>query len=371
MMDSRIEKLANILITFSTEVKPGENVLISSGNGNDMLVKALVREVYKAGGRPFVWLQNAAIERELGMGYTEEQLKLRAEADALLMSNMQVFIGFSGVVNNSETSDVPADRLSLYAQHYGEQVHGKIRVPKTRWVVLRYPTPAMAQMADMSTEAFEDFYFDVCNMDYSKMDRAMTPLKELMERADMVRIVGRGTDISFSIKGLPAIKCAGKVNIPDGEIFTAPVKGSINGMITYNTPSVHDGFTFENICLTFKDGRIVNATANDTERVNHVFDMDEGARSVGEFAIGVNPYIINPMKNTLFDEKIMGSFHFTPGACYDECDNGNKSALHWDLVCIQTPEYGGGEMYFDGVLVRKDGRFVLPELECLNPENLK
>ena len=371
MMDSRIEKLANILVTFSTEVKPGENVLISSGNGNDMLVKALVREVYKAGGRPFVWLQNAAIERELGMGYTEDQLRIRAEADALLMGKMQVFIGFSGVINNSETSDVPADRLSLYAQHYGEQVHGKIRVPKTRWVVLRYPTPAMAQMADMSTEAFENFYFDVCNMDYSKMDRAMTPLKELMERTDMVRIVGRGTDISFSIKGLPAIKCAGKVNIPDGEIFTAPVKGSINGVITYNPPSVHDGFTFENICLTFKDGRIVNATANDTERVNHVFDMDEGARSVGEFAIGVNPYIINPMKNTLFDEKIMGSFHFTPGACYDECDNGNKSALHWDLVCIQTPEYGGGEMYFDGVLVRRDGRFVLPELECLNPENLK
>ena len=231
MMDSRIEKLANILVTFSTEVKPGENVLISSGNGNDMLVKALVREVYKAGGRPFVWLQNAAIERELGMGYTEDQLRIRAEADALLMGKMQVFIGFSGVINNSETSDVPADRLSLYAQHYGEQVHGKIRVPKTRWVVLRYPTPAMAQMADMSTEAFENFYFDVCNMDYSKMDRAMTPLKELMERTDMVRIVGRGTDISFSIKGLPAIKCAGKVNIPDGEIFTAPVKGSINGVL--------------------------------------------------------------------------------------------------------------------------------------------
>ena len=114
-----------------------------------------------------------------------------------------------------------------------------------------------------------------------------------------------------------------------------------------------------------------DAQSNDTERINKIFDIDAGARYVGEFAIGVNPYITKPMKNTLFDEKIMGSFHFTPGASYDDCDNGNKSALHWDLVCIQTMEYGGGEMYFDDVLIRKDGRFVLPELECLNPENLR
>ena len=371
MTDKRIEQLAHALVTFSCDVKPNENVLISSTNGNEPLVLALIREVYKAGGNPFVWQNRSDIERALGMGYNETQLKIRAEADALLMSKMDCFIGFSGVLNSTELSDVPSERMSLYAKYYNEEVHGKIRVPKTRWVVLRYPTAAMAQMANMSTEAFEDFYFDVCNLDYSKMDRAMTPLQELMERTDMVRIVGKGTDISFSIKGLPAIKCAGKVNIPDGEIFTAPVMGSINGTITYNTPSVQDGFTFEDICLRFENGRIVEATANDTARINHIFDMDEGARSVGEFAIGVNPYILTPMKNTLFDEKIMGSFHFTPGACYDDCYNGNKSALHWDLVCIQTPEYGGGEMYFDGVLVRKDGRFVLPELECLNPEYLK
>jgi aminopeptidase len=229
----------------------------------------------------------------------------------------------------------------------------------------------MAQLANTSTEAFEDFYFDVCNLDYAKMSEAMDPLVDLMNKTDVVQIKGPGTDLTFSIKDIPAIKCAGNYNIPDGEVFTAPVKDSVNGTITYNTPSPYQGYTFENVKLTFKDGKIVEATANDTDRINRIFDTDEGARYIGEFAIGVNPYILHPMQDILFDEKIDGSFHFTPGQCYDEAANGNKSAIHWDMVNIQRPDYGGGEMYFDGVLIRKDGRFVIPELDGLNPENLK
>lgn len=370
MKDPRVTQLAKNLIRFSCGVQAGENVLIESIGDNDMLVKALIREAYEVGANPFVWLEKKSVDREFIKGCNEEQLKLKAEIDAQMMSRMQAFIGIRGGSNNAETSDVPADKLSLYSAHYMNTVHGKVRVPKTRWVVLRYPTPSMAQMADMSTEAFEDYYFNVCNLDYSKMDKAMDPLKDLMEKTNKVRIVGPGTDISFSIDGLPAIKCAGHCNIPDGEIFTAPVRDSVNGVISYNTPSVRDGYTYENVKLTFSNGRIIKADANDIERINHVFNIDEGARYVGEFAIGVNPYITFPMKDTLFDEKIAGSFHFTPGAAYDDCDNGNQSSLHWDLVCIQTPQYGGGEMYFDGVLVRKDGRFTLPDLDCLNPENL-
>ena len=199
----------------------------------------------------------------------------------------------------------------------------------------------------------------------------MNALVELMESTDMVRIVGPGTDLTFSIKGVPAIPCAGEMNIPDGEVFTAPVKDSIQGTLSYNTPAVFQGFSYENIVLTFENGKIVKAAANDTDRINAVFDTDEGARYIGEFAIGVNPYILQPMKDTLFDEKIMGSFHFTPGNCYDEAPNGNKSAIHWDLVCIQRADYGGGEIYFDDVLIRKDGIFVIEELKSLNPENLK
>ncbi|MCE5189743.1 MAG: aminopeptidase [Eubacteriales bacterium] len=371
MFDPRVLKLAEGLVHFSCAAKPGENVLIESIGGNEDLTRALIKEVYKAGAIPFLWLGDKAFDRELLLKSTPEQLTRRAKVDAALMSQMQAYIGIRGGSNASEMSDVPSDNLNDYMKYYWTPVHGDIRVPKTKWVILRYPTPSMSQLADMSTEAFEDFYFNVCTLDYAKMDRAMDSLKALLERTDKVRLTAKDTDLSFSIKGLPAIKCAGRFNIPDGEVFTAPVKDSVNGVISYNTPSLEGGFTYTDIRLTFENGRIIKATANDTERINKQLDIDEGARYVGEFAIGVNPFITFPMKDTLFDEKISGSIHFTPGACYDDCDNGNRSSQHWDIVLIQTPEYGGGEIWFDGVLVRKDGRFVLPELECLNPENLK
>ena len=178
--------------------------------------------------------------------------------------------------------------------------------------------------------------------------------------------------MTFSIKGIPAVPCAGECNIPDGEVFTAPVRESVNGTIQYNTPSPYQGTVFNNVKLEFKDGKIVNATAdNDIEKLNEIFNTDEGAKFIGEFAIGVNPLIKHPMGDILFDEKIDGSFHFTPGQAYEgEADNGNRSAIHWDLVLIQRPEYGGGSIYFDDVLIRENGRFVIKELECLNPENL-
>ena len=283
---------------------------------------------------------------------------------------MDCYIGIRGSSNTSELADVPAEKMKLYEKLYSTPVHHEIRVPKTRWVILRYPNASMAQLSNTSTEAFEDFYYKVCNLDYSKMLTAMQELVKLMNRTDRVRLTGPGTDLSFSIRDIPAIPCAGEMNIPDGEVFTAPVRDSVNGKISYNTPSPYQGFTFENICLEFKNGKIINATANDTTRINQIFDTDQGARYVGEFAIGVNPYVLEPMKDILFDEKIMGSIHFTPGNCYEEAPNGNESAIHWDLVLIQRPEYGGGEIYFDDMLIRRDGRFVLPELECLNPENL-
>lgn len=245
------------------------------------------------------------------------------------------------------------------------------RVNKTKWVVLRYPNPAMAQLAGTSQEAFEDFYFNVCTLDYQKMSKAMDPLVDLMNRTDKVRLVGPDTDLTFSIKDIPAIKCDGLRNIPDGEVYTAPVRESMNGVISYNTFSEEQGFTYENIRFEVKNGKIVKATANDTKRINELLDTDEGSRYFGEFAIGVNPYVLHPMKDTLFDEKICGSFHLTPGMAYEDANNGNKSAVHWDLVMIQRAEYGGGEIWFDDVLIRKDGIFVIPELQGLNPENLK
>ena len=371
MRDPRLVKLAHNLVNFSCKVQPRDKVLIENTGIEAGLVTALVEEVYKAGGLPFVWLKEPAVNRALLMGLTEEMCDVIAQSEGSLMRQMQAYIGVGASGNASELSDVPSQKQSLMMRSVWQKVHGRIRVPQTRWVVLRYPSPAMAQQAGMSTEAFEDYYFDVCCLDYQKMGRAMDPLVKRMNEADKVRIVGPGTDLSFSIKGIGAIKCAGDMNIPDGEVYTAPVRDSVNGVLRYNTPSLLEGFTYENIELTFEKGKIVKATANDDQRINQVLDTDEGARYVGEFAIGVNPYVTKPMKDTLFDEKIAGSFHFTPGTCYDDCSNGNHSAVHWDLVCIQTPEYGGGEMYFDGELIRKDGRFVPQDLNGLNPENLK
>ena len=208
------------------------------------MISLLIKEVYNAKGIPFLKLHNQQAEREMLLGATKDQLLKIADVDARLMEQMQAYIGLRGGENSSENSDVPSEKLSLYYSVYWEPVHGKIRVNKTKWVVLRYPTPSMAQAANMSTRAFEDYYFNVCNLDYSKMDKAMDALKVLMEKTDDVRIVGKNTDLSFSIKGIPAIKCAGKMNIPDGEIFTAPVRDSVNGYISYNTPSLEEGFYF-------------------------------------------------------------------------------------------------------------------------------
>ncbi|MFC7441277.1 aminopeptidase [Laceyella putida] len=371
MRDARIVKLAKILVEHSCKVQKGERVLIDVFGKERELARALITAVYDAGGYPYVQLHDETITRALLLGTSEEHQETWARHALNQMKDMDCYIGIRGSDNITETSDVPDDKMSLYARMFRQPVHTNQRVKHTKWVVLRYPNASMAQLANMSTEAFEDFYFQVCNVDYERMAKAMEPLVKRMEQADQVRIVGPGTDLTFSIKDIPVIKCAGENNIPDGEVFTAPVRDSVNGKITFNAPSVYQGVTFENICFEFQNGKIIKATANQTDRINQILDTDEGARFIGEFSIGVNPYINHPMKDTLFDEKINGSFHFTPGNAYDEADNGNRSSVHWDLVSIQRPEYGGGEIYFDGELIRKDGLFVVDDLVPLNPENLK
>ncbi|MDQ0112961.1 aminopeptidase [Paenibacillus harenae] len=371
MRDPRIQKLAQNLVGYSIDVQPGENVLIDIIGTERELAKSLIEEVAKRGGRPFIETSDRSVLRTMLHHTTKEQLELWAALDLERMKNMQGYIAVRSGENANELSDVPEEKMRLYEQIYRNPVHMEQRVKKTKWVILRYPNPSMAQLANMSTEAFENFYFDVCNLDYANMDKAQDPLQALMKRTDRVRIVAPGTDLTFSIKDIGAKKCSGHRNIPDGEVFSAPVRDSVQGTITYNAPSVYSGVSFQNISFTFENGKIVKAESNDTKRLNEILDADEGSRYIGEFAIGFNPYILHPMNDILFDEKIAGSLHFTPGQAYEETDNGNRSSVHWDLVLIQRPEYGGGEIYFDDVLIRKDGRFVIPELEALNPENLK
>jgi len=369
MNDPRFARLADVLTGFSTSLAKGERVLIDAFDIPEEMVIALVRAARARGALPYVQLNNSRITRELLRGAEAAQYRTSAEAELFRMKRMDAYIALRGSGNIFESSDVPADRMQL--------VNGLMRpvlnwrVEKTKWVVLRWPTSAMAQQAGMSTERFEDFYFRVCTLDYARMRPGMAALQKLMARTDRVEIKGPGTDLRFSIKGIGAVPCGGLRNIPDGEVFSCPVKDSVEGEITYNAASVYQGVEFNNVRLVFKQGRIVEATCSgDNRRLNAIFDSDPGARYVGEFALGFNPHILQPMRDILFDEKIAGSFHFTPGQAYGDADNGNRSQVHWDLVSIQRPECGGGEIRFDGRLVRKDGRFVLKSLEKLNPEYL-
>ncbi|NLZ25391.1 MAG: aminopeptidase [Clostridiales bacterium] len=371
MIDPRLEKLAKNLVNYSCSVKKGEKVWIDASGIGYEFPAILAREVYRAGGYPFVYQTDPRVKREIMMGADESYWEILRDRDKAFMEQMDAYIGIRGGQNNFELSDVPVKNTQQYSSIYAEAVHHNIRVKKTKWVILRYPTEGMSQLSKTSTERFEDFYFNVCNLDYQKMSNAMDALVDLMNRTDKVRIVAKDTDITFSIKDIPSVKCDGKHNIPDGEVYTAPVRDSVNGVITYNVGSIEHGILFENVRLEFKDGKIIKATANFTDKINEIFDTDEGARYIGEFSLGLNPYIENPMGDILFDEKIAGSIHFTPGACYEDAYNGNKSAVHWDLVQVHTEKYGGGEIWFDGTLVRKNGLFVIDELKYLNPEYLK
>lgn len=366
MKDPRLNKLAKNLVNYSVKLQANEKVLINcNGHQAVPLVKEIIKEVYNVRAYPFVKIEDEEITREIYKKADSELFNNMASWEAYQMEKMDAFIGIGARNSTSALADIPGDTHNLYMEKIFTPVHHNIRIKK-KWVVLRYPTNSMAQSNNSSLEDFEDFYFNVCNLDYGKMSKAMDPLVNFLEKTDIVKIKGPGTDLSFSIKGIDVVKCDGGRNIPDGEVYTAPVKNSINGTISYNTPAVYQGFTYENISFKFKNGKIVKATANNNEKINKVLNIDEGARYIGEFAIGVNPYIINPMKNTLFDEKIKGSFHLTPGNCYEQAFNGNKSSLHWDLVSIQTKEYGGGEIWFDDRLIRKDGKFIPDELKPLD-----
>ena len=369
MVDPRMKKLADVLVGYSTKVQPGERVLIDAYDVPAEMVTVLIDRVVEAGGLPFVDEHHARVRRTLILSGTDEQMEIMGRHALEFIKEMQCYISLRGSHNVTEMSDVPDDKIKLYETH--QKPAFDYRVSQTRWVVLRWPTPSMAQLAGMSTEQFEDFFFDVCTLDYARMAAAEEPLKERMERTDRVRIVGPlDTDLTFSIKGIPAIPCVGDRNIPDGELFTAPVKDSVNGVIHFNAGTIYHGRPFDDIRLVFKDGKVVEATGSDTRALNEILDTDEGARYVGEFSLGFNPHITRAMRDILFDEKIRGSIHFTPGQAFEEADNGNRSKVHWDMVLIQTEEFGGGEIWFDGELVRKDGRFVPDYLQPLNPENL-
>lgn len=365
MKDPRVREMAEVLVNYSTRVKKGDVVLISAAGIESI---PLVKELYAlclAKGAAYVEYEFSVpeINRQFYSTARHEQLKYFPQHKLDFMEKVDVYIGISAAENSMVMAQ--ANEASMIAHSRVMRPIIDRRVRSTRWVVTRYPTHGAAQEAKMSLEEYEEYLFAACCMDWRAESRKQEKLKRLIDRTDKVRIRASDTDLSFSIKGMPGIKCDGRLNIPDGEVFTAPVKESVQGHITYNCPTLYQGKEFTGIRLEFEQGRIVAATAPGmNEPLNKILDTDDGARYVGEFAVGVNPAITKPMRNILFDEKIFGSIHFTPGQCYDECDNGNRSAVHWDMVKLLQDD---GEIWFDDVLIQKDGRFVHKELLGLNP----
>ena len=368
MQDPRCDKLADVLTRHSTKLAKGENVLIEVFDAPDEIAVALIRAVRASGAVPFVTTHHSRVARELALGATDAQMEVSSGVELLRMKKMHAYIAVRGSHNITEMADVPDEKMRLITGRMRPVMDWRIN--RTKWVVLRWPTPAMAQQAQMSTAAFEDFFFQVCTLDYARMTPGMNALKALMDRTDKVHLRGPGTDLRFSIKGIGSVVCGGDRNIPDGEVFSCPVKTSVEGHVTFNVPSIYQGVAFDSVRLEFRKGRIVATSANNTPALNKILDSDPGARFIGEFSLGFNPHILHPMRDILFDEKIAGSFHFTPGQAYKTAGNGNTSRIHWDMVSIQRPDYGGGEVWFDGKMIRKDGIFTVPALRKLNPEFL-
>jgi len=365
MRDPRVSEMAKVLVDYSTRIKKGDRVLIAAAGFE---AAPLVKEVYALclqRGAEYVEYSFSLpeIDRQLYNLASKKQLEVFPQHKLDFYKTLTAYIGISAGENSMVNANSNQKSMVTYQKLTRPLVDQRVR--HTKWVVTRYPTQGAAQEARMSLDEYEDYLFGACNIDWAVESKKMEKLKKLMDRTERVCLKGPDTDLTFSIKGIDAIKCDGRYNIPDGEVFTAPVRDSVQGFITYNCPTIYQGKEFNSIRLEFVDGKIVKATAGEmTKALNDILDTDEGARYIGEFAVGVNPNIRTPMRNILFDEKISGSIHFTPGQAYDEADNGNRSAVHWDMVRLMKD----GEIWFDDRLIQKNGSFVLPELELLNPE---
>jgi len=359
------QDLATLILEHSTEVQKGENVMVQLIGLNGIgLLRALVEQIREKEAHPFVQIEDTETQRLLVQNGDVEFWKNQAAVDQLpLMKQMDAFIGIRASENIYENSRASKEANKAYSEHFLTPVHFNERVNNTKWCIMRYPSAAFAMNAKMPTREFTKFYYDACLVDYAKLKKAMEPLEARLRKTDMIRLKGEGTDISFSVKGQNWIPCYGERNIPDGELFTSPVRDSVNGFITY-APSVYQGKPFEFVKLVVENGVVVDFDSSNNEALKDILDTDEGARRFGEFSFGTNPVIESPMYDILFDEKIYGSNHLTLGNDYEIAPNGNESAIHWDLVCI------GPDVYLDGELIRKGRKFVVDDLKVLNPDQL-
>lgn len=365
MQDPRIGKLARLLVNYSIRLKPGENVYLLT---DSELGLPLAREVYKEiiikGGHPYPHL---VLDPNVGMGAMDPIFMRYAIADQLShlsdialreMQEMDAYIRIGAPENTKDLAGIDPERIVARERATQPILDERLR---KRWVVTRYPTPALAQEAGMSISDYEDFLYGACLVNYRRMKREQGVIKERFDNGRLVRIVAPGTDLTFSISGRRGIMCYGLRNVPDGEVYYAPVEDSMNGVVSFPYPTIVDGQEVDGVVLEFENGRVVKASASKNEKLLIAkLDTDKGARVVGEFGIGTNYGITRYTKNTLFDEKIGGTIHLALGNAYEGSapkDVRNKSAIHWDMVVDLREFTGGGKIYLDRRIVQRNGVF--------------
>jgi aminopeptidase len=362
-----MEYISELIVHHSLCLKRGERVLIDVIGQPEEFIKELVNCVYKIGAEPIVQYFPVGLMKSLISGVSPGQLAFWVKNQLNLLENVQAYVSIREEENSYEYYDLPDDTYKLYVSQYVKPTQMKA-LGLERWLLLKLPTAGMAQKAKLSTEGLNRLFYNSISMNYREFASKVQPLADRLSHTDRVRIVSPYTDLQFSIKGIPNLICDGKFNLPDGEIFTAPVLNTVQGEIRFNISTTFLGRVYSDIQLEFNKGKLVKATGNCPDDIMALLSTDEGASRIGEFGIGLNPYIQQPTNNLCFDEKMAGSVHLAMGQCFSLASNGNESSIHIDFVLCQLESFGGGEMYFDDKLVRKNGLFIEPELQYLNDD---
>ncbi len=353
MADPRIEKLADILVNYSIKIKKGDVIEVSTGYEAKELALEVCRLIIKKGALPRVHVGLDGYAYTYFKYATEEQLTRYPKIAVYEAKNSDGSISIGAEYNTKELTNIDPKKMAMRKK--ATKILSDIHLKKNNWVICEFPTNSLAQDAEMSLQEFEEFCYSATNIAWAKVSKQQDKLKKILDKGKTVRIKSPDTDLTFSIKGRQGIKCDGHRNMPDGEVFIAPVEKSTNGYIKYSYPAIREGKEVDGIRLEFKNGEVVKAEAAKNEKLlKEMIKLDKGSKYLGEFGIGVNYGIKKFVKQILFDEKIGGTIHLALGMAYKEGGGKNESALHWDMI----KDMKNGELYIDGKLIQKNGKFT-------------
>jgi aminopeptidase len=367
MTDIRVEKLADLLVNYSVAVKPGDKVVIQGETGGEPLIKAVFAKVLQAGGLPYVMASLPGMEELVYKYGNDKQLQFIPEPYKQVMSTYDARIVVFSDSNTKALSNVDSAKMVLRSQSRSELMKIMMRrsaAGELRWVLGPYPTNALAQDAEMSLTDYEEFVYGACLPDindpigyWRNFSARQDKIVNWLKGKQTIRVVGKETDLRLSIIGRNFENCDGKMNMPDGEVFTGPVEDSMEGNVYFSYPAIYGGHEVTGVRLTFEKGEVIKATADkNQDYLLKTIATDAGSKRVGEFAIGTNEGIKKFTREILFDEKIGGSFHMALGSGYPETGSTNESAIHWDMVCDLRD---GGEIWVDNMQFYKNGKFVI------------